>query len=433
MDPDELEVLEAIFESNPETFIKITEKSYILTINFDQINIENSFLKFIPSIKLLITAVEGYPDECNLDIKIAEAPFLKNFEKKELLKEINDIYEEGCPVIYDIYDHLLNLDLNEKYFNRVDENGEPENRIQKFQTINFFIDYNEQRLQENFNKQEFTCGICFTDFLGIFCCYNPTCKQHIYCKNCVKSYLRSKIENRDLSIEKPIPKCMEPKCDKGVVDTVATIQDLVGNEYFEKYNLILTENLLLEEQENIYYCPRESCKSPISISDKSDINSISCGNCPYIFCGICGNSGHRNQPCQLRKLNFQEIFTAYENQDNETIKILEKKYHRNIKKLLDDAKSEALIKNVSKPCPHCKVKTTKMDGCNRMDCRYCKTPWCWLCGVSLKGYANPYHHFDPDKNPTSRCANQLFMGIETEGERHGDLDFNRDDAWRLFV
>ena len=42
----------------------------------------------------------------------------------------------------------------------------------------------------------------------------------------------------------------------------------------------------------------------------------------------------------------------------------------------------AIMKD-SKRCPHCKVWTSRDDGCNKMSCAVCAGPeWCWVCGGS---------------------------------------------------
>ena len=37
-------------------------------------------------------------------------------------------------------------------------------------------------------------------------------------------------------------------------------------------------------------------------------------------------------------------------------------------------------------CPVCHVKIERTQGCNKMTCASCGNEWCWVCGVSIKGY-----------------------------------------------
>lgn len=437
---EELEVLDAIFEAEPDTIQKIDDSTLILTIKFDQFDFDfcQTFLKFLPSIRLTLSVPENYPEEQALDILVLEGLFLTNAEKRSLVQQaIENVYDEGCPMIYELYEFIKNFDF-------IAENYLTPEKISKFEKYDVFLNYNEFRLKQQFDEVRHTCGVCWSDLHGNNCVYNTACSDHIYCRNCAIKYLKSKIEERDLSVTKPIPKCMDPSCDKVIVNTIGKIQDLVGNELFARYNEILTESFLLEDEGQVmYYCPRPACKSPITLEAKikdaegnlienSDVYNIRCGNCPYIYCGLCNNTAHQ-PPCQIKKLDMEKIMAAYENKDNRKIKEYEKKYGTSIKNIIDSHLSEKLVKSISKTCPNCKVATTKIEGCNKMICRFCNAPWCWLCGKNLKNYKSPYHHFNPILQPKSECANRLFDGIETAGENFGDIDLNEQMmAWEIF-
>lgn len=41
--------------------------------------------------------------------------------------------------------------------------------------------------------------------------------------------------------------------------------------------------------------------------------------------------------------------------------------------------SELLIAEITKPCPNCKVKIQKNDGCHHMQCNQCQHKFCWYC------------------------------------------------------
>jgi len=414
----------------------IDEKTAILTINFEKIDLlfQNSILKYLPPIKLKLSVSEStnYPDEDCLDIRFLDSSFLEKSEITELLDELKELFIPGMGVIFDLHSHISSLDLVEKYFS----SEKDQTRAIKYERMDRFINYNDTRLLQNFETSEFTCGVCFTDFLGKNCLYNKACSSHVYCKSCARQYFKTKIADRSVSISQSIPKCMDPSCDKTSAHTVAMIQDLVGNETFAKYNEILTESLLNSENESmgsrVFYCPRKSCQSPISIEnydqrmkdDPSLVNCISCGHCPYVYCGLCQSASHR-PPCALKKGELRKILIAHKKKDQKIIKYYESKYQRTFTSLVNEMLSEILVKNISKSCPNCKAKTTKIEGCNKMTCNFCGTFWCWLCETNLRAYGdNPYRHYNPYFSD-GPCANQLFEGIDQKtGEGFGDIDID---------
>ena len=43
-----------------------------------------------------------------------------------------------------------------------------------------------------------------------------------------------------------------------------------------------------------------------------------------------------------------------------------------------------------KPCPQCRIKTWKYDGCNHITCQKCHYEWCWVC---FGKYRSPGGHY----------------------------------------
>lgn len=56
-----------------------------------------------------------------------------------------------------------------------------------------------------------------------------------------------------------------------------------------------------------------------------------------------------------------------------------------------DDENSVLIRKITKPCPSCKFRTDKRDGCDHMSCFRCSTHWCWRCLQKLDKNT-PYRH-----------------------------------------
>jgi len=419
MDLEEIEVLNSIFESK-KIFEMIDNLSGILNVHLEKSSYPNTFLQFLPPFEVYFTVPIKkdassktcsikclYPDISPLNLTI-KCNTLKKQEIEQFKAELLNIFTPGDPMLYDIYNYIKEVDLVSKF------SLTPE-RLKNFETKQLFLNYNEIRLLDEFNSKEFTCMVCFSVFLGVNCVYNTACDEHVFCKVCVEGYLKSKIEERELSIESPIPKCMIPNCTGKTVHSVAKIQDLVGNEMFATYNQILTENYICKDL-NMYYCPRITCAAPIIVPDKSDIFSIQCSSCPFVYCGHCNFAAH-NPPCKITKTVLDEILKAYNENDVKKLEKYKIKYtYPKLISLIQEAKSIELISETTKACPSCKASTTKISGCNKMHCRKCNANWCWLCEKFLPK-EDPYLHYNVKTSTNKRCYDSLFEGvIDSEGD-----------------
>ena len=111
--------------------------------------------------------------------------------------------------------------------------------------------------------------------------------------------------------------------------------------------------------------------------------------CGLTFCGICKMSPyHDTSVCQGPKPD--------PTMDDETYRIL---------------------CQTTRPCPGCKARAEKTDGCDHIRC-LCGTDWCWRCLQKLDP-ANPYRH---------SCLGTVVAG-RPDGAFHDIDDWGQDQHW----
>ena len=104
---------------------------------------------------------------------------------------------------------------------------------------------------------------------------------------------------------------------------------------------------------NIFKCPTPSCRGHVTISGE-------CSLCNKKFCTECMEPMEEGHICK-----------------EETLQSLK------------------LMKENSKPCPHCNMFISKIDGCNQMWCFNCKGFWDWGTGKKINIVARTQIH-NPD-------------------------------------
>ncbi|KAK9508202.1 hypothetical protein O3M35_007918 [Rhynocoris fuscipes] len=278
--------------------------------------------------------------------------------------------------------------------------------------------YCEDRSKIEFLRNIYFCEICFQDKLGSKSIQFLPCK-HVYCKDCIKEYFQTRIND---GVVQSMP-CPHDKCSSEA--SQHQIKDAIGSILFDKYDQLLL-NATLNTMDDITYCPRQSCGTPVMRD--ADEKVAECSSCRFAFCVFCKMAYHGVEPCRLKDEEKRKIVEEYEQGDEETKFKLEKRYgKKQLQNMIQIYKSEDWISSNSKPCPHCEANIEKSDGCNKMICWKCKEYFCWLCLSSLDPQA-PYQHY---MDPTSKCNNQLFQGVNMDDEQQQEphlrlLDINDD-------
>ncbi|XP_014483372.1 PREDICTED: E3 ubiquitin-protein ligase RNF14-like [Dinoponera quadriceps] len=273
--------------------------------------------------------------------------------------------------------------------------------------IEFLTSYNKSQCQVQFNKKSYTCDICFDKYMGLKCVELKNC-GHVYCKNCIKEYIRVKITENNEIILCPTFEC---KCRIDVNDIKTFCPHL-----FPRYEK-LALRIALDTMEDVVYCPRISCQYPV-IRNLEDV--AMCPICSYCFCIFCHKVYHGITPCEMSSRDFQKLIDKYKNSNDKQKKLLEKKYGKLRIQLVEKHLTTKYLQDNAKSCPSCRTFIIKSDGCNKMTCTHCQSYFCWLCGHKIIS-TNAYEHFK-DKN--SPCFGRLF-----EGAVNIDYDVMHNIAW----
>ncbi|XP_067899923.1 E3 ubiquitin-protein ligase RNF14 isoform X2 [Heterodontus francisci] len=258
------------------------------------------------------------------------------------------------------------------------------------------LDFDQYQQQKTFNSKMFTCSVCFCEKLGIDCMYFKEC-NHVYCKACLKEYFE--IQIRDGNVQ--CLNCPEPKCTS--IATPAQVKELVKEETFARYDRLLLQSTL-DLMTDVMYCPRTVCKSVVVLEPGNTMGV--CPGCRYAFCALCEMAYHGISPCRLKAEKLSELRDEYLKADESGKQRLEKSYGiRVLQKAMEELCSEEWLHKNSKPCPRCRTKIQKVDGCNKMTCISCKQCFCWLCRRPLPK-VDPYEHY---RDTSSPCFNELFQ------------------------
>lgn len=141
--------------------------------------------------------------------------------------------------------------------------------------IEFLLSYNKDQNQIQFESQSYMCSICFEESMGAKCFQIETCK-HAYCKNCIFTFVKMKIDDGICTID-----CPELNCCQMI--EAAQIKEICPELYSKYENSLL--QVTLKTMKDVIICPRNVCQHPV-IRD-SDDNLAICPNCEYSFCVYC--------------------------------------------------------------------------------------------------------------------------------------------------
>lgn len=197
------------------------------------------------------------------------------------------------------------------------------------------------------------CPICYTPIQEEW--HHPSCKEHVFCRDCVVQYLTVKIvESQVLDLKCPGDGCTHLISEDQVKAFVP--------ELYTKY-LRFKRRAELSKDPSVRWCSHLDCDGVMKGSEQRP--HMACPSCKREQCFNCGSQWHADKTCE---------------------------------QYIDETYEQWVRGREVQLCPQCKRRIEKIEGCNHMTCSVCQHQWCWLC----RGTYSP-NHYDP-LNPLG-CAN----------------------------
>ncbi|CAL2274440.1 unnamed protein product [Prunus armeniaca] len=208
------------------------------------------------------------------------------------------------------------------------------------------MDLSITEVGESFNsentksQQPFVCEICVepkaaaSEWFGIKNC------SHAYCRDCMVSYVASKLEVNITSI-----RCPDPDCTSGLLDP-EHCRSILPREVFERWGVALCEAVVPASQK--FYCPYKDCSAMLIIDDDGKkgmiVRQSDCPHCRKLFCAQCKVPWHVGFECA----KFQKLNKVERERENMLRNLAKKEQWRR--------------------CPNCRFYVERSWGCNIIQC-----------------------------------------------------------------
>jgi E3 ubiquitin-protein ligase RNF14 len=287
----------------------------------------------------------------------------------------------------------------------------------------------ERSRVEKFQKSRFDCSICLENKEGrdgalLHC-------DHAFCYTCLQEYIEKGMKDDFTKIQ--CPNCPIETIGDYSSKSFIDVKRIMFKERLtrEDFLNVLTEeeytnydkqrkNVLFEKFHQMYpiassQCPR--CHNWLFHDDPDD-PLMRCRQCELAYCFYCKHSWHgtTNECGKLvHEVPPEIVEMLIDSEDSRiTFERYAKQYglktlRRAIKDERDRREMRVFVEENEDIvcCPKCEMAVTKSDGCNKMQCGFCKQNFCYLCGLDLFR-ENPYTHFNDYRSP---CYGKLFEGL----------------------
>ena len=231
------------------------------------------------------------------------------------------------------------------------------------------------RIQSKNHQHQPQCDICFSDELEPNDMLAMSC-GHEFCKVCWSGHIKAKLETGPAAI---LATCPQHKCTELFTEDEVAI---AAPDLLAKYQGYQLRNFV-EMNGKSRWCPGAGCDRIAAIQSTngnlSDAETVlvTCNKCTTCFCLKCGNEPHSPLSCAT-------LVTWNDKCKNES------------------ETANWILAN-TKPCPNCRARIEKNQGCNHMTCQHCNYHFCWICsgdwkehGANTGGYYNCNKFDDTD-------------------------------------
>ncbi|TYZ52391.1 hypothetical protein PybrP1_006172 [[Pythium] brassicae (nom. inval.)] len=171
-----------------------------------------------------------------------------------------------------------------------------------------------------------------------------SCK-HKFCGACIRQYMVLKIQAKEVDDDQLV--CPELQCKRRVAER--DIEAVCGAAL-----LLLFQSTLKRKRDernpSARWCPRPGCEELIVCESAADFTCPACG---ARGCFQCRGYAHRFWFCRAKKEDAS--YLEWEKSVGE--------------------------RHAVRPCPQCKMRIWKADGCNHIKCAGCRFEFCWVCGA----------------------------------------------------
>ncbi|CAG9465151.1 unnamed protein product [Pedinophyceae sp. YPF-701] len=366
-------------------------------------------VRYLPPVELTVTFTEGYPGAAMPEACV-DAPWLREGGTAALLSGLTGVWEEqggpGAPVVWAWVTWLEEEALRVA----CGEGGVLEHPMSG---IEYLVRYDQAQRARAFREGMHDCPICMEEKPGTQQYKLPGC-DHFLCRACLSDMCATHVREGSLVQLQ----CPQPDCRRPIAHHV--LQDVLPEDLFERWES-LTLARCLDAMQDVVYCPRcnapcieEGAATPAPPPDSAEAQApapssrgtalplAQCAECMFAFCTLCMSTYHPGSGCVGVEQRLAELAKRSQAHCANSAAKLEEERRR--LQMMEELKSEKMIREKGKQCPTCGIAVWKSEGCNKMACVSCGTTFCWLCGKAIESYS----HFNPDLNPQSPCAGNLF-------------------------
>lgn len=229
------------------------------------------------------------------------------------------------------------------------------------------------------------CSICFDDDCAPSDMMSMPC-GHEFCRDCWGGFIQDMIDDGPTCILKT---CPQSKCREVV--TEVEVKD-ISPQLLPQYESYQLRNFV-EGNGASRWCPGPGCDRIAALPNGGETDIVAtCDSCKTQFCLKCGEEPHAPLSCRL--LNEWK------------------------EKCEDESETANWVLSNTKPCPKCRSRIEKNQGCNHITCQQCKHEFCWICGgdwaehgANTGGYYNCNKYTedkkDDDQSDAARAKREL--------------------------